>query len=163
MLHGEYSSGFTGIYKYVFPPVWIGGFGWGTYQLFANPDSVTFNGVRGGAPPGVEWLFLAAWLCGTAFLLFLASRLVWVRVGEGILYFSGGVAAKHVHPSWVRSVTELSLLRPRMISIQFMDEAGRNRSVWVMPSFSWLSGARADPEFFSELQTLVAQARRPAA
>ena len=94
MLHGDYSSSFTGFYKYLFPPLWIGIFGWGTLQLFTHPESVTFNGLRGGAPAGIEWLFLALWLAGSAFILWLAWRLAWVRVAEGRVYirrFSKGL------------------------------------------------------------------------
>ncbi len=104
MLHGDYSSSFTGFYKYLFPPLWIGIFGWGTLQLFTHPESVTFNGVRGGAPAGIEWLFLALWLAGSAFILWLAWRLAWVRLAEGRVYIRRFSKETQIVPGWLRSV-----------------------------------------------------------
>ena len=134
MLHGNYASAFTGTYKFLFPPLWSGIFGWVTLQLFINPESVTFNGVKGGAPTGTEWLFLGLWLVGTSCTLWLAWRLAWVRIADGRLFIRRFWKELVVTPGWVRSVTELSKLRPRVIRIVFMDEHGRDQIVWLMPS-----------------------------
>jgi hypothetical protein len=163
MLYGDYASGFTGFYKYFFPPVWIGGFGWGTLQLFFHPDSVTFNGVKGGAPAGIEWVFLAAWLAGSTFILWFAQRLAWVRVAGGRLYIRRFWHERQVDARWLRSVRELSTLRPRVIRIQYMDENGREQVVWLMPAFEWPSGRVAEPHLLSELQRLIADSRVSAA
>jgi hypothetical protein len=162
MLYGDYSSSMTGFYKFIFAPLWMAGFGLGTFLLFTHPESVTFNGVRGGAPAGIEWLFLAAWLGGSAFVLFISWRLAWLRVSDGVLYVTKVRKEIPVKPGWVRSVKGLGL-RPRVISIKFMDELGRDHTVWVMPAFNWPSGTPADPALLTELQELVEQARVPAA
>jgi len=163
MLHGDYSSSFTGFYKYLFPPLCIGIFGWGTLQLFTHPESVTFNGVRGGAPAGIEWLFLALWLAGSAFILWLAWRLAWVRVAEGRVYIRRFSKETQIVPGWLRSVSELHRWRPRMIRIQFMNESGRDEIVWLMPAFEWSSGAAAEPHLLEELQAMVTNSRASAA
>ena len=162
MLYGEYASGFTGFYKYIFPPIWISGFGFGTWQLFVNPESVTFNGVKGGAPPGVEWAFLAALLIGASLTIWIAYRLAWVRFGTGRMYVRRFAEEMDVDVRSLRSVTALEI-RPRMIRIQFMDQSGRNQTVWLMPAFSWPSGALAEPHLLDELRTLVQQSRVSAA
>src|SRR5437773_11428672 len=97
MLHGTLSSSFTAFYKYLFLPLWSGIFGYVTLQLFTNPESVTFNGVRGGAPPGTEWLFLALWVLGTAFTALLAIRLRSVRVYGDLLYASSFGREVEIH------------------------------------------------------------------
>jgi hypothetical protein len=163
MLHGEYASSFTGFYKYAFPPLWIGVFGWGTLQLFMNPQSVTFNGVKGGAPPGIEWLFLALWLSGTTFILWIAWRLAWVRVADGRLYIRRFSREVQIDPRWLRSVSEVANLRPRAIRIKFMNENGRDEIVWLMPTFEWPSGTPAEPHLLGELQEMIKQSRTSAA
>lgn len=159
MLHGNYSSGLTGIYKYILPIGWIGVFGLGTLQLFVNPESVTFNNVPGGAPAGIEWLFLAIWLAGTAAMVWLSYRLVWLRIADGIVHITSLGKETTISPRWIRSVEELQRIQPQMIRIRFMDESGRDRIVWVLPEFGLRSGEAAAPNLVRDLQSLVAQSR----
>jgi|SRR5690242_5973754 hypothetical protein len=162
MLCGDYSSSMTGFYKFIFAPLWIVGFGWGTLLFFTHPESVTFNGVRGGAPAGTEWVFLACWLGGSAFVLLISWRLAWLRVADGVFYITRLKKEIPVRPAWVRSIKGLGL-RPRVISIRFMDEAGQDHTVWFMPAFNWPSGRLADPDLLTDLQALVEKARASAA
>ena len=82
------SSRWTFFQKWVFPVVWIAGFGAGTLAIFRDPGGVTYNGVRGGAPPGVEWIFLAAWVAGTTLILWVSLPLKRVRLSDGALLVS---------------------------------------------------------------------------
>jgi hypothetical protein len=68
----------------LFPAVWITGFGVGTLWLLVSPETIAWNGVRGGAPPGAGWLMLLAWLGGSAFVLFLSWGLKRVRPSSGL-------------------------------------------------------------------------------
>ena len=70
----------TFLFSRLFPVVWIGGFGFGTLQLLINPETTYYNGVRGGAPPGLGWLMLAAWIIGSTLALGLAWGLKRVRL-----------------------------------------------------------------------------------
>ena len=117
MLHGNLSSGLTVLFKYLFLPVWSGIFGYVTFQLFANPDSVTFNGIPGGAPPGIEWLFLAMWGVGTGFLALLASRLRSVRVYGDSLYCSAFGHELEIQRQQLIRAEQLPWLRPVIIRI----------------------------------------------
>lgn len=40
------SSGWTWFYKFIFPTIWIGGFGFGTLMMFLVPDSFSGDDVR---------------------------------------------------------------------------------------------------------------------
>src|SRR5439155_24907089 len=100
MLYGDYSSSMTGFYKFVFAPMWIAGFGWGTLLLFTRPESVTFNGMRSGATAGIEWGLLACWLGGSAFVLLISWRLAWLRVADGVLYITRLKQERPVRPAW---------------------------------------------------------------
>jgi hypothetical protein len=163
MLHGNYSSGLTGVYKYIFPLVWIGIFGWGTLQLFINPETVSFNNVRGGAPPGTEWLFLALWLMGSGALMWLSYRLAWLRVIDDTLHITRFGRETRIPPRLIRSVEELKNVQPHMIRIRFMDETGRDRIVWVMPEFRLRTGEAAAASLVTDLQSLVQASRVSAA
>jgi hypothetical protein len=58
----------TPLLKFVLPPVWTALFGYGTFQLWINPAEVVYNGVKGGATPGTQWLFLGAFVVGVLYL-----------------------------------------------------------------------------------------------
>jgi hypothetical protein len=163
VLHGTYSSSFTSVYKYLFPVFWIGGFGWGTLQLLLHPETVVFNRVRGGAPPWAPWLFLALWILGTTMTMWLAWRLVAVRVSDGQLYITRFLTERALTPAWIRAIEELSNWRPRIVRIRFMDETGKDRIVWFMPEWNWPSGELAKPNLVEDLQALVRDSRVSAA
>ena len=74
------SASTTFFFKYVFPLLWIGGFGIGSLKLLFDPRNVVFNGVRGAATPADQLLFLATWIAGSAFLLWLSIPLKRVRL-----------------------------------------------------------------------------------
>ena len=57
------------------PAFWIAFFGFGTLQLLLNPDTVVFNGVRGGAPPTAGRQFLALWIAISALLVVFGRAL----------------------------------------------------------------------------------------
>lgn len=125
MLYGDYSSSLTFVYKALLPPVWSSGFGYGTWRLFTDPQNLVFNGVRGGAPHGIEWLFLTLWVLGTVFLFWVAWRLTWCRASGSSLLLSGFVSETEVPFARLKQVHQMPLARPPMIRIVFLDEIGR--------------------------------------
>jgi hypothetical protein len=161
MLHGNLSSGLTGLYKYLFLPVWSGVFGWGTFLLFTRPETVTFNGDKGGAPPGIEWVFLALWLLGTLVLTWLAVRLRWLRAYGNALYAGHFGREVPIQMDKVVSTTEL-WGRPLMIRIVYRGIDGRHRTVWFMPEFAWPSG-KVDEHLLADLRALGSGSGQPAA
>jgi hypothetical protein len=74
----------TFLWKYIFPTVWISGFGFGTIALWLAPHT----GGRCCAPAEVRWQFLIAWLIATLILLAFPGRLKKVRVDDTTLYVS---------------------------------------------------------------------------
>ncbi len=72
--------------KWLFPLVWSGGWGYGTLDLLLHPDTATWNGVPGAAPPGTTVLMLSAWVVGTVALAAFGWGLKLVRVeGDALL------------------------------------------------------------------------------
>ena len=162
MLHGSLSSGFTGFYKYAFLPLWSGIFGYVTFELFTHPESVTFNGVRGGSPPGTEWLFLAAWAFGTCCLLLLTIRLHGVRVYGDSLYLSAFGREVEIHCAQVLRAELVPLLRPPIVRIRYLTPEGSEEVVWFMPEFRWPSG-RIDENLLPDLNAFARHRSTPAA
>jgi len=162
MVHGSLSSSFTGFYKYLFLPFWSGIFGYVTLELFTNPESVTFNGVRGGAPPGSEWLFLTLWLAGTAFLFFLAIRLHSARVYGDSLYLGSFGREMEVHRTQLLRAELVPLVRPPIVRLTFLTAEGAERTAWFMPEFRWPSG-RIDENLLPDLNAFAKRSTTPAA
>ena len=67
--------------KFVFPPLWIGGFGAGTVVLW-------MDGWCPAPLAAVKWVFLGAWLGGSAVIWWTCVRLKRVRIDEAYLYVS---------------------------------------------------------------------------
>ena len=162
MVYGDLSSGMTGFYKYLFLPLWSAVFGWGTFQLLTHPESVVFNGVRGGAPAGIEWLFLAFWVLGTVYLALLTVRLRWVRAYDNALYASGFGHEIRIPFSRIHSAEQVFWSRPVMFRVRFYTDQGDLRTIWFMPEFTWRTGA-VDPKLLDELKGFATGAQKPAA
>ena len=162
MLDGTLSSSMTIFYKYVFLPIWSGGFGYGTFLLFEHPETVTFNRVRGGAPHGIEWLFLGAWVLGTGLLSLFALRLRSVRVSGDILYLGSFAREVEVHRRQVLRAELVPWLMPAVVRLMYITPEGLERTVWFMPRFRWLSG-QIDDNLVSNLNALAPRPPTPAA
>jgi len=162
MIHGSLSSSMTGIYKYLFLPLWSGIFGWVTLQLFAHPESVVFNGVRGGAPPGIEWLFLGIWIPITTFLALLAVRLHWVRAYGSGLYATAVGREVMIPASRIQKIDPIPWLRPTIVRVRFYSEEGVLRTIWFMPEVTWLRGT-IDTKLLEDLKSFPSGAQKPAA
>ena len=66
--------------KVIFPALWISMWGFGTLMMFLSR-------VQGsGEPP--KWIFLFAWVAGTAFIYWSCIRLKEVSADDNYLYVS---------------------------------------------------------------------------
>lgn len=108
----QLSSAATGFYRYIFAPVWILSFGYGTLRLVLRPESVVFNGVRGSATAVDQALFVAMWVLGTAYILWFVMPLRSVALrGHRLLVRHRGEEVS-VPVTAVRAVRQVPLLRP---------------------------------------------------
>jgi len=128
------SSGFTFTLKFIFPVLWIGGFGYGTLQLFTHPGEVTYNGVRGGAPPDAKWLFLLMWVLGAATLGWLTARLKRVRIDNDGLLVSNYREEVRVPFAAVTKVTQNRWVNARPITVEFRHETPLGRRATFIPA-----------------------------
>src|SRR5664279_2348811 len=84
----QLSSASTFWAKFVFPAIWISGFGLGTVLLWLGD----FHGRNNEAPPPlVKFVFLGAWVLGSTFILLANAGLKRVRLEERQLRISNYV------------------------------------------------------------------------
>jgi hypothetical protein len=81
----DLSSAWTFWAKFVFPLVWISGFGLGTIFLWFDDFHGSNNAIP---PPEMKFVFLATWILGSVFILWTSAGLKRVRIDECQLYIS---------------------------------------------------------------------------
>ena len=125
------SSRWTWFYKFVFPTLWIGGFGLGTLMMFLAPDSLSGDEFR-----DARWTFLAALL-----------------VGSGVIYWSG-IRVKRV--SLESDAFLISNYRDE-IRVPLLDVERVSASMFCNPELIWLHLRR--PTRFGSRVVFIAPAR----
>ena len=141
------SSAWTFILKYVFPGIWIPGFGAGVVDVFRHPGNVIYNGVRGAAPQGVGYEFLAAWLVGSAFMLWLSMPLKRVRLTDGALLVSNYFKEWRVPIALIEEVSQNRWINVRPITVRLRADVGCGTKVVFAPPGRWFFRFwREDPE-----------------
>ncbi|HWJ20871.1 MAG TPA: hypothetical protein VNS52_00840 [Gemmatimonadaceae bacterium] len=124
----------TFVHKYPLPAIWIGGFGWGTLQLWLHPADVVFNGVRGGATRHDQLSFLAIWIVTTPLVVAWARWLKRVRLTpDGMLLVSNYLTEVAIPPSDVERVTQNWWLGTRPVVIHLRHESPFGRSIAFIP------------------------------
>jgi hypothetical protein len=114
MMHeSDLSSAWTFYAKFVFPAVWISGFGLGTILLW-------FGGLhdRNNALPP---LFLGLWILGSTFILWANAGLKRVRTDDRQLLVSNYIREIRIPFSAIMDVRQNRWLNTRPITIYFRD------------------------------------------
>ncbi len=151
------SSSRTFLMKVVVPVSWISMFGWGTIMLWLN----AMHG-QNNEPPTYEmkFAFLAAWIGGTAFLLWSCARLKRVRIDDDNLYISNFRGEMSVPLSAIADVTENRWINNHPVTIHFRKDMGFGRSIIFMPTYRFLGFWSSHPVVAELLQLSRQKARR---
>lgn len=120
--------------KFVFAPVWILGFGYGTLMLWIRPEEVVFNGVKGAATPLYQILFLVGFLAGTGFLLWYTLRLKRVILEHRVLRISNYFQEIEVPVKQVVEVRQSRNVRPPVLTLILRQETDFGTEIVFMPS-----------------------------
>jgi hypothetical protein len=123
MLQKTLSSGWTYGMKFLFPVLWISGFGLGSLFLWSKAPA-------DAVPP---YGFFAAWLAVTAFILWTSVGLKRVRVDERRLYVSNYLREISVPFTAIADVKQNRWLRHRPVTIYFKEATGFGDRVTFMP------------------------------
>jgi hypothetical protein len=116
--------------KFVFPALWIPGFGFGAFILWFG----LARGKHGELPPAaLKYAFAIIWVLGTTFILWIAIRLKRVRLDGTNLYVSKWFREITVPFIEIASVTESKWIKGHPILIHFKNTSTCGRSVMFMP------------------------------
>jgi len=133
------SSAQTFLMKVIFPVVWIVGFGIGTLALWFD----AMHGAAGEtASPETKWQFLAAWVAGSAFILWGCAGLKRVRIDREFLYVSNYRREISVSLSSIATVTENRWINIHPVTVHFRVPTEFGQKVTFMPTvrlFGWSS------------------------
>ena len=139
------SSAQTFIAKWVFPTVWISGFGLGTIAMWLHP-------TKGPAEdPRIE--FLVAWIIGAAFLLLGPARLKRVRADATNIYVSNYIRDVTIPLANICNVTENRLLNWHPVRVHFGEPTRFGTSIVFMPKIRWF-GLWSSHPVVAELKAL---------
>lgn len=118
MRNSDLSSAWTFFYKFVFPALWIPGFGSGTVALWLDALHGRNNALPSSA---MKFVFLGVWIVGSAFILWNCAGLKRVRADEQQLFVSNYLREICIPFGAVRDVKQNRWLNIRPITIYLGD------------------------------------------
>jgi hypothetical protein len=129
------SSVQTFFMKWVFPTLWIGGFGLGTCDLWMR----TFDDLHGVQPfETLKWGVLAGWLGGSSFIIWSYGRLKRVQVDDEALYVSNCWSKVRIPLAEVSHFTQSYMFRPSTVTIHLRSLSLVGQRIVFIPSFRWV-------------------------
>jgi len=130
MTSRELSSLQTFLMKFVFPPLWISGFGAGTIAMWLVAD----GHVRAGpSAPEPKVMFLFVWIVGSALLLWMCAGLKRVRLDRGKLFVSNYLREIAVPLSEIDDVTEFRWVNIHPVTIHLRHATEFGERIMFMP------------------------------
>lgn len=118
------SSGWTPWMKFILPVVWIVGFASGGAALWSGA-------AKGTIPP--PFGFFAAWIAGTAFILWATVGLKRIRADDRELHVSNYLREMSVPFGAIADVRQNRWLSTKPITIHFKDKTEFGDHVTFMP------------------------------
>ena len=133
------SSRATFVMKFVFPAIWIVGFGASTVAML--------RGARGSSPHAMAgaWILTALWLACSAVLLWFCAPLKRVRLRNGCLLVSNFRSEIEIAPGDIERVTQNKWVNFRPITIHLRAPGVFGRKIsFIPPSHVIVAFWRAD-------------------
>ena len=153
------SSPLTFLMKYVFPTLYIGGFGYYVLWLWMHPESAVAAGARGPLPPGVRWGLVAMWLLGSASYLWSVTRLKRVRLDGGALLVSNYRREIRVPLTQVVRITQ-KRWPSAPITVDFRFETPLGKRITFLPPDHFRSSLWHEDPLVGELRALAGLSAR---
>ena len=148
------SSLWTFFYQFVFPSVWITGFGAGTLALWFSDDSAMTR-----PPSDIKFTFLAAWIVGSGFILWFVMRLRTVWLEDDCLVVIYFRKQERIPLALVQDINETRFWNPKTIKVTFQPRPNLPTCVIFMAPVSFQLPFSVHPVVM-RLRLLVEEARR---
>lgn len=145
----------TPFLKFVLAPGWILGFGYGTYDLWMRPSEVVFNGVKGAATSGDQWVFLVAFFAGASLMLFTCIPLKRVILTPTGLRVSNYFTDISVGLSAIEDVRQHRWLGGRAITLALRSSTDLGDTIRFLPATRSRLAFWRDDELVDELRHLA--------
>lgn len=113
--------------KFIFPPIWIGAFGFGAMKS------------RLGADPKVWPLMFVAWIVGSAFIYWTCVRLKRVSIDDQFLYVSNYLQEIAIPFSFIGDVTQNPWMNNQAVTIHLKFQTEFGDRIVFLPSFRFLA------------------------
>lgn len=123
------SSAQTFLLKFIFPLIWISGFGAGTLGLWLE----AFNGSTGPPPSEMKWLFLFAWIAGSTFIVWFSARIKRVEMDRDNLYVSNYFSEIAVPYGQVMEVSENRWVSGHPVTLRLRTQSAFGRAITFLP------------------------------
>jgi len=137
------SSPYTVFWKFIFPSIWITGFGAGAVMAaFADQGDS-------------RWIFPSVWILGSSWLLWFALRLRRVSISDETLHISTYVREISLPLSAISRVTQSYMSRPQTITLRTDRDTPLGRK-FVFVAAGWPRIVSRHP-LAVQLEELVAQ------
>ncbi len=133
----DLSSNWTFFYKFLFAPLWIGGFGMGTLTLVISSSS-SATGPMSPESSGAIFLFFI-FLAVSAYLYWTCIRLKSVRMDSTFLYVSNYRKEIKIPLTHIVRVSEWWLDNTHPVFVYFSRPTDFGDSIVFMPKFRWFS------------------------
>jgi hypothetical protein len=122
------SSAQTFPLKYLFPGLWIVGFGSGLIPLFVKGGR-----FQGGPSSEEQWQWLAVWIVGSILIWWFCIRLKMVRMDDTALYISNYLVEIQVPLQDVVDISENRWTNMHPITLKFQSKTRFGYSVVFIP------------------------------
>jgi len=125
------SSSATVWWKFIFPAIWISGFGAGTAALWRG----AFHGLDNQPPPDwMRWVFLGVWLVASTVLVWFGRRLHRVCFGDKVLTISNYFREISVPVTAISRVTQSYMSNPPTITIHLDHKSSLGHRIVFVPA-----------------------------
>ena len=148
------SSRITFGYKFLFPVLWITGFGLGTLALWLG--KVKWSATQSN-PEFLRWQFLIMWLAGASFIIWLSRRIKHVEIDENDLYVSDYFSDVTIPLTEISRITESRWTSPKTVTIHLRHHTPAGSKIVFLPKhrFAW----QISHPIVAELNEIATQAR----
>jgi hypothetical protein len=140
------SSSQTFLMKVIFPILWIAGFGIGTLGLWSNPS----------ARSEMQLQFLAAWVIGSACILWICAPLKRVRIDATTMYVSNYVQECAIPLNAIERVSEVRWVNIHPVTVYFRSKTPFGDHIRFMPKVRMFALWSSHP-IVAELKQLASQ------